>query len=273
VERPLRAIIEDRRLTAYELDSCARLTQFAADLAAALPMGPRIAVRLVVPHVQYHCYLAQLLDRGLIDVELLVLWFELVNRRRERIVAHYRGELERALAGVGEDRVTFNVAPSLDVLAPEICAAVRAGRTPDAGDLAARMAQEDELWRRVCEVEKPSDLVGLSCLSFALEYLDSALSPRPACKRLTIAVDDPKERKIYERAVRVGKKLRRRDARLQAALLGLYPLRRAIATGRYSSLYYSDPGQRLVDDAGRARAPGELVECLYNGRAGAQPRA
>lgn len=268
----LRTITEDSRLTLYEWESCARLTGFISDLIAALLPGPRITVRLVIPRVQYYGYLLDLFAKNLVDRDLLLLWFRMVDRRRDRVIALYCDRLRQSLDSAGvADRVTFTISSTLDPLVPLIESAVQADRMPTLGNLLPEMAHSDPLWREASHITPPGDLLELGYLSYVVEYLRNDISAEQAPYQLTVAVEDPVERKIYNQAKTLAKALWPSFSQPQRSLLGLYPLSPILAAGDLPWLYHNDPGHLFVDDTGDHYDPAKLVEFLH-GRNGCHTR-
>lgn len=139
---PVVSISVDEPLTLYELESAARLADCVADLVAALPDGPEIAITVDIPRVQYYFYLLDLHADGIVDGRLLRRWFQIVDRRCRRVLDACRGELEHRLQARGQRaRATIETADSLDGLRPAIDAELRAGRMPDARAQAGRLVR------------------------------------------------------------------------------------------------------------------------------------
>lgn len=266
-KRPVTAITADPRLTLYELDCVVRLPRMIAHLVSAMPDRLPVTIRLDVPRVQYYCFLLDLLPLGLIDGDVLLSWFELVDRRRERVVDLYRAALRHWLEATGASRdVTVTETCSLDPLADWLKASVRAGDAPAVNELAAQLGSVDALWREAVEVAPPADLAALGYLSYAVEAMRGGLSRVRGQHRLAIGVENRSERRIHWEAGALAKRMRARDPALEYRMAALYPLEHAVLPRAGSHLHASDPGQDFADDAGGRWGPAQLVEALYGYR-------
>jgi hypothetical protein len=259
VAERLARLVEDDRLSLYELESATRLMRLVADLVATLPDQVPVTVTLDVPRVQYYCHLLDAFADGFIGRDLLLYWFDRVDARFTRISELLSRELA---ACVGAGRCpAVQMSRGLAAVEHEIREHVDAGRAPCGGRLFSVLAGEDPVWRRLADAVEPhglADLIGCSYAGELLRHSDD----------LVIAVDDYAESKIYQCAQRLARMVDE-----PFAAIGLYPLGRVLTSrdGRHGPLFLQDPGHRLVGDDGRHMTPAELVAAAYSDASGVEP--
>ena len=265
IEQRLEAFAESPRFSLYELENARRLARLIVDLVASLDAGVDVSIRIDVPGVAYYCYLLDAFGRGLVSRAQLLDWFARVDARRERVVALITGELRAWARCSGLDAV-----PKLDavdgMLAVEgdIREGIDRGRVPAVGRLAGRFAGSDETWAAMLDVAEPRTVHDLIELAQARAMLQPTRGGMDARARLTLAVDDYSEVKIFQHAERLAARVTPEANRL----MGLYPLPHVLTTtqGRHGPVFLQDPGGAILDTTGRELSHEELLCALY-GRA------
>ncbi|CAM3513526.1 hypothetical protein KIPE111705_11920 [Kibdelosporangium persicum] len=258
-------ITMDDDFSLYEYLTAAHLSRTIADVAATLPMTLPLTIVVEVPRVQYYGYLLDAFQRDLVDGELALKWFDLVDARHNRVSQLFQQRLWAELAAVGcEDRArVLCPSPGLDLLAEHIRMSVsnrRSTRHEDLLDMLSRSG--DPAWNLLLQVESPSTSTQLNDASYIVEVLRGARVRQQTGSGLSIVVDSYEEFPRREHAQRVLDKL----GNGPPPALGIYSAERLLTVdtqGRLATPYLNDPGRYAVDEAGNMIDLFTLVDHLY----------
>ncbi|RZQ64600.1 hypothetical protein [Amycolatopsis suaedae] len=264
----LSRITVDDEFSLYEYLTAAHLPHTIAEVAATLPASLPLTVVVEVPRVQYYGYLLDAVQRGLVDRELALNWFDLVDARHNRVAQLFRRNVWAELAAVGcADRArVFCPSPGLDLLADHIRRSVAGGTPVRHENLLDLLAGSgDPAWNLLLRLEPPATYPQLNDASYIVEVLRGARARDNLVRGLSIVVDSYEEFPRREHAQRVL------DVLSEGALpaLGIYSAERLLTAdsrGRLDTPYLNGPGRHVVDEAGNVVDLFTLVDQLY-GRA------
>ncbi|MDH6630624.1 hypothetical protein M2271_008485 [Streptomyces sp. LBL] len=128
------------------------------------------------------------------------------------------------------------------------------------------------------EFAPPTDLSALGPASYVVEELRAASTLEGIGLNLGILVENFSEWKILQQAGRILDQIKKASPSRESSpsiLLGLYPLERMLNvdySGKWSNLYFRDPGRYAIDENGSAVDLFNVVESLYSlTSAGAKP--
>ncbi|GAA2815047.1 hypothetical protein [Nonomuraea dietziae] len=241
-------------LSVYEIESCARLADSVAALAA--PAGLRLPTTIAVqlPRLQYYGIVEPLLRSGKMCPELGVHLFDLIDDHRGRLIAHWERQLELRLPAGWRSRIEVSARPELDHFADRVYHGLTRGRVLGVHDLPAA-DRCDPVIAAVLRHMRPRTVAELGVATYVAQYLRAGVGGS-----LAVAVENDPERRILSTARRVATELGSHRGG-PVRMVGLYPLGRLWATQAGTvtrpDLYQHTPGRWARDSAS-----GELVDLL-----------
>ena len=263
---PLSRIDASADLSIYELESAHRLPWLTTDMISLVPAEIPVTVTIDVPRIQYYLYLLEAFYGGLVAPELMLRWFELVDERSRRVTSLLRHRLRATLPLADTSRrIRLRRAANMACLEVPVRHSVASGKRLDVDQMAELLSADDPIWAMSLAAVGPSGYRDLINLSYAVEQVRGGVAHKGDAQPLSIAIDNPSERRACTEARAVVRAARATGRKGDGSIVGLYPLERAFtseATGT-SDLYHYDPGDSFLDRAGQQYRIAELVSRLY----------
>lgn len=175
----------DHRIQPYEAESILRLTSVMANINASLP----VEIGLNIPREEYWYYALDSYEQGQIDSELLLRWFNDVDKRNKGLMRL----MEKRLPNL----YRVSTINPLSVTEQFIVDAVQRSQKNLFEPLIEILENTSEAWRHAITQTQPERFLDLCYLSYMVVYLEKA---REAGEDggIVLAIENPEETKIMD---------------------------------------------------------------------------
>ncbi|MCK2239966.1 MULTISPECIES: hypothetical protein [unclassified Crossiella] len=223
-------------LTLYEWESLHRLSAVVGDLVAVLPPGMPIILWLEVPNLQYYLLLLhQAAHTHTISPGLLARWWSEVEARSTRLRGLLHYHLRRSLDAAGRTDIPIRTPAGLTPLEPTLRRQLHTEAPSTDTARLLEILETDPIWARLLTVVRPTDCAQLGLFSYVHRLLRPALTTRAGTRSLTIAVDNPSER----RTLSLARDLAQTIPGLGGPVIGLYPMPTLLVAGERATLFHT----------------------------------
>lgn len=270
------AVLEVAGPTLYEIDHIARSVPAIADFAAlkqaseATEQSSRASAYddLIIDIPAFHYY--QSIESRLLDAHTTfaeaIRWLDAVKLRQCQIADIFMHHLDSELTkrGVDPSKFRVRVSPLTDLVFSYIRSSLEDSVLPNIEEVLVILALKSSTWTKffqlLSEKERPTDFKSLSYLFYVFQVVRlgiaanehhifsadaSAATVKPPKPRLIIGIDDGMERRVYTRATKFFKTMKKSTIEYPISfnLLEIYMARRFYINGNRlgSHVYLDDP--------------------------------
>ena len=200
----------DEKISLYELEALLRKTTFINGLMSeGTEYGTVIFTN---PRVEYYLAGLDLFEKGYMSSEMLLEWFNIVDRRVNRIDALTKARLDK--------RLSIKIKSPLDELREYLRNKTIHSSMPRLEEAVVILSQ-DSLWRVVLELGHPDSWVGLVSLAIAVEELRNTFLTGSGA----VVVKSPKQESTFGISTALAKLINHKsDVRFN--MMAMYPQER-----------------------------------------------